>query len=241
MAEVLSAFTKAGRDLLRPGILWQAVWPPLVALFGWSVVAVMFWAGGVALMAQAIPEIPWQGWAWISHWAAAFLFLATIASLVYATSLLLVAVFALPRLLAIVAVRDYPELSRQGESPFWLSLGNTLAAGAVFLLGWVLTLPLLLVPGMVLVLPLAWTAWLNQRTFRVDALAEHAGCEELRALVASSRPSFYLAGVGTALMAHVPVVNLLSPAYTALVFVHLGLGALRRRRLAEGVTVETTP
>ncbi len=98
-------------------------------------------------------------------------------------------------------------------------------------------LPLLLIPGALLVLPLLWSAWLNQRTFRFDALAEHATRAEMQSLIAENRSSFYIAGLGTAAVAHVPLFNLLAPAFAALVFVHLGLAALRRRRQQGGVVL----
>jgi CysZ protein len=87
------------------------------------------------------------------------------------------------------------------------------------------------------VLPLLWGAWLNQRTFRFDALAEHATRGELQAGLVAREPQPLLAwpGLGTAAVAYVPLVNLLAPAFTALVFVHLGLAALRRRRQEGGV------
>ncbi len=237
MPEVFSAFGKAARDLARAEILWQAVWPPLVAFIIWAFVATLVWAHGIAVITGVLPDFEWAVSAWLAHWAAVFLLLAAFASLTYFTALLLVATIALPRMLTLVAQRDYPDLVRHGENVFWGSLGNTLAAGGIFLAGWLVTLPLLLVPGAILVLPLAWTAWLNQRTFRFDALVEHATRNELRGLVAAGRPRFYLAGFGTALCAHIPFLNLLAPALTALVFVHLGLGGLRRRRQESGVEV----
>jgi hypothetical protein len=233
--EVFAAFTKAARDIVRADLLWQALWPPLVAAAVWAFVAAAVWAHGIALISGVLPTFEWAVWAWMAHWAAVFLLLAAFASLAYATTLLLVAVVALPRMLALVAARDYPDVLPHGENVFWGSLANTLAAGAIFIVGWLATLPLLLVPGAILVLPLAWLGWLNQRTFRFDALAEHATRSELRALTRGLRSRFYLAGFGTALTAHIPLVNLLAPAYTALVFVHLGLGGLRRLRQEKGV------
>ena len=234
MREVVSAFGKAGRDLLRAEIIWQAVWPPLVALALWAVIGFSVWTHAMVLATGLVPELPWSGWATVAQWAAVFLLLAAFASLVYFTALLLVATFALPRMVTLVAAREFPDLARRGENPFLGSLGNTLAAGAIFIVGWLATLPLLLVPGVVLVLPLFWAAWLNQRVFRFDSLAEHASRRELAAVVAAERPRFYLAGFGSALTAHVPFVNLLAPAFTALVYVHLGLAALRRLRLERG-------
>jgi hypothetical protein len=188
-------------------------------------------------MAQIVPQLPWAGWEWVAHWAAVFLLLAAFAMLIYLTSLLLVAVIALPYLINYVAARDYPDLVRHGENAFWRSLANTLAAGGVFLFGGLLSLPLLLIPGVVLVLPLFWTAWLNQRTFRVDALIEHATAAEITQLVKAKKSSFYLAGTGCALLAHVPLLQLVAPVFTALVFVHLGLAALREQRRLQGIQV----
>jgi CysZ protein len=235
MMEVFAAFTKSLRDLTRAEVLWQAVWPPLVTLAWWGAVAVMTWSQGVALMARIVPGLPWSGWDWVAHWAAVFLLLAAFAALVYLTTVLLVAVFALPRLVSLVAARDYPDLVPHGENVFWGSLGNTLSAGAIFVLGCVVILPLLLIPGALLVLPLLWGCWLNQRTFSFDALAEHATRAEMQGLLRENRGAFYVAGLGTAAAAHVPLLNLLAPALTALVFVHLGLAALRRQRQDGGV------
>lgn len=235
MIEVFAAFGRALRDMARGEVLWQALWPPLLALALWIAVALAFWTRGVALMARLVPQLPWSGWEWVSQWAAAFLLLAAFAALAYATAVFLVAVFALPRLVDIVARRDYPELGRHGENAFRGSLGNTLAAGAIFLAGGLAMLPLLLIPGAVLVLPLLWGAWFNQRTFRFDALAEHATASEMERLARENRSRFLFAGLGTAAVAHVPLANLLAPAFTALVFLHLGLAALRRQRREGGV------
>lgn len=235
MVEVFAAFTKSLRDLTRPEVLWQAIWPPLLALLLWLVIGFTWWSQGVALMARILPQLPWSGWEWVAQWAAVFLLLAACAALVYITAIMLVAVIALPRLINLVATRDYPDLGRHGENVFWGSLGNTLAAGAMFVLGSVILLPLLLIPGVLLVLPLLWSAWLNQRTFRFDALAEHATRKEMQGLLRANRKQFYVAGLGTAALAYLPLLNLLAPALTALVFVHLGLAALRRQRHAGGV------
>lgn len=235
MVEVFAAFSKSLRDLTRSEVLWQALWPPLLALLLWIAVGFAVWNQGVAAIERLLPGLPWQGWQWLARWAAAFMLLAAFAFLTYVTAILLVAVFALPRLINLVAARDYPDLGRHGENVFWGSLGNSLGAGAIFVVGGLLMLPLLLIPGALLVMPLAWGAWLNQRTFRFDALAEHATRNEMQRLVRENRSRFYLAGLATAAAAHVPLLNLLAPAVTALVFVHLGLAALRRQRHQGGI------
>jgi uncharacterized protein involved in cysteine biosynthesis len=234
-AGLLAAFARATRDLGRGDILWQALWPPLAAFALWSGVAVWAWQPASAWIVANLPDWSWLAWfgGWLAHIALFLVF----APLVYGTTLLLLASFALPRMMAIVAARDYPQLSRHGTNALWGSVWNTLAAGTVFVLGWIATLPLLLIPGALLVLPLAWTAWLNQRTFRYDALAEHATAEERRRVVAEHGGEMRLAGLATALALHVPLVNFIVPAWTALVFVHLCLGRLRDLRREEGVWI----
>ena len=228
---------RAGRDLLRPDILFQAIWPPLAAFFVWSVVAWFAWMPLAQRIAAELPDWQWLNWLgpWLAHVVVFFVF----APLIYATTLLLVAVFALPRMMAIIAARDYPDVSRQGSAAaaFWGSLANTVVAGLIFVAGWLLTLPLLLIPGGLLVLPLFWAAWLNQRAFRFDALAEHAQPAERKALVGRERSSLYLGGLLGALLAYVPVLHILALPYTAILFVHLCLSALRELRKEQGVAV----
>lgn len=229
------ALVRAVRDLGRGEILWQALWPPVAALVLWSAVAMAAWLPMSEWLLARLPEWRWLDWlgAWLVHVALFFVF----APLIYFTAVLLVAVIALPRMMAIVAARDYPDVARHGSpgAAFWGGLGNTLAAGAVFVLGWLLSLPLLLIPGVLLVLPLLWSAWLNQRTFRFDALAEHATPAERAILIQRQGGGYWGAGLASALVAHVPLINLLAPAFAGLVFIHLCLAGLRALREREGV------
>lgn len=232
------ALLRATRDLARGEILWQALWPPLLAMLLWSVVAVLVWQPMSRWLLAHLPEWAWLDWLgpWLVHVILAMFF----APLIYLSTLLLVAVVALPRMMDLVARRDYPDLVRHGSAAtaFWGSLANTLTAGLIFLAGWLLCLPLLLIPGGLLVLPLFWGAWLNQRTFRYDVLAEHASEAERIALIVGGKSQFWLAGLASALVAHVPLVNLLAPAFGALLFVHVGLSSLRQLRHKEGIWVE---
>lgn len=238
VVEVFSAFIRAARDLTQREILLHALWPPLVSLAAWSGIAVTFWEPARVALAAMLPNWSWLTASWMADWLINAILLMTLAPLVYLTALLLVATVALPLMMSLIAARDYPDLSRHGSNVAWGSFTNTLLTGAVFLLGWLFTLPLLLIPGVLLVMPLAWAAWLNQSAFRFDALADHATAEERRRVIGRGKPQLLLAGVGTALLAYVPLINLLAPAWTALVFVHLCLGGLRRLRAEEGVWVD---
>jgi CysZ protein len=236
-AKFLQTLLRAARDLLRPDIMFHALWPPALTFLLWSVIAWFAWQPMAAWIVAELPDWSWLNWLGpsLAHVAVFFVF----APLVYLTVLLLVAVFALPRMMTLIALRDYPDVSRRGSASaaLWGSIANTVAAGGIFVAGWLVTLPLLLIPGVILVLPLFWAAWLNQRAFRFDALAEHALPAERAVLFRRARGSLYLGGLVGALVAHVPVFNLLALSYTAVLFVHLCLSSLRELRNQQGVSI----
>lgn len=232
---LMDALVRAGRDLLRPVLLFHVIWPPLAAFALWSIVAWFAWLPAADWIVTQLPDWSWLDWfgPWLAHVAVFLVF----APLIYVTALLFIAAFALPRMMTIVAARDFPDLSRQGspQAALWGSVWNTLVAGTIFISGWLVTLPLLLVPGALFVLPLLWSAWLNQRAFRYDALAEHAAPGEREFLFRRERGNLFAAGLASALSGYVPVIHLLAPGFAALLFVHLCLAALRDLRKQEGI------
>lgn len=245
MREILLAFGRAVRSLGRKGVLIHLLWPSLVALVLWMTVAIMSWD---TLVDGIVTWI--QGWSFVGGWlagseiaAGSVRILVQIAlalgflPLIYVTAALLVAVFALPMMLERVAQRDYADLEqRRGGSNFG-SAWNAVVAGALFLIGMVVSLPFWLIPGAGLVASVVLTGWLNQRAFGYDALMLHADSQELARLPRTQRAPMLLLGGGCALLAYVPVVNLVAPAFCGLAFVHFMLEALRRERTARGVTV----
>lgn len=236
-ADFFRTVVQAARDLLRPAILFHALWPPLAAFALWSLIAWFAWQPVTQWIAAELPD--WQWLAWIGPWLAHAAVFMIFAPLIYFTALFLTGLVALPRMMDHVAARDFADVSRQGSAgaAFWGSVVNTLVSGLIFVVGWFATLPLLLIPGMLFILPLFWSAWLNQRAFRFDALAAHARPEERAQIVRQMRSGLYLAGLTGALVAHIPILNLFALAFTALLFVRLCLGALRSLRERQGITL----
>ena len=88
-----------------------------------------------------------------------------------------------------------------------------------------LTLPLWLI-GVGVVIPFIAAAYLHQRLFRYDALAEHASREEMQAMFTRHQSSWWGLGLLTGLLQFVPVLNLFAPVLAALAFIHFGLARL---------------
>jgi len=109
--------------------------------------------------------------------------------------LLLVAVFMTPAMVDLVGQRRFAALERKRGGSlvvgiFW-SLGSTLLA----VIALVLSLPLWLVPPLVLILPPLIWGWLTYRVFAFDALANHASADERKQIMKAHRGPLLLMGV----------------------------------------------
>ena len=140
-----------------------------------------------------------------------------------------------------VAATDYATIERRAGGTQIGSVTNALSAGALFVVAMVLSLPLWLVPGLGIVIPLLLTAWLNRRAFRYDALMMHADRDEMKLIPERNASGLMMLGVGCALLAYVPILNLVAPAFCGLAFVHYLLEALQQHRQASGWVVLDKP
>lgn len=238
MNSVISALVAAFKTFFHPRMLSLVLWPMLVALVLWVGAAMFFWGSWVNAMTGLIQATPLQQWmahgffAVVAHYLIVFILVMLLLPAIYVTALLITAVFAMPMMLNHVADKYYPELERKLGGSNTGSIANALMAVAVYCVGWVLSLPLWLFSPLALLLPLLLMAYLNQRLFCYDALAEHASKEEYACIMDRSTRKLYLLGLAAALLQFVPLVNLLSPIYVALAFIHLSLAELRQLRLS---------
>ena len=232
---LLDALGRALRDLFKLRVLWVVVWPMGAALLLWLVLGVTFWGTFSGWMVQGLDAIGIQAWladlepVWIAHTLQALLHLLLFVPLVYLTALVITALFGMPALIRVVAERDYPELARENGGGMVGSLWNAAIAIVLFVALWVVTLPLWLI-GVGVLVPFVAAAYLNQRLFRYDAIAEHATADEMTVLFRQERGGWWGLGVLTGLLQFVPLLNLFAPVLAALAFIHYGLGRLNQRR-----------
>ena len=237
---VLDALARALRDLFSLRVLWVVIWPMLAALLLWLVLGVTFWTTFSGWMARGLDAIGIQAWltdlepVWIAHAIQALLHFLLFVPLVYLTALVITALFGMPALIRVVAGRDYPQLERKNGGSFVGSLWSAAIAIVLFSALWVVTLPLWLI-GVGVIVPFVAAAYLNQRLFRYDAIAEHASAEEMATLFKRERGGWWGLGLLTGLVQFVPLLNLLGPVFAALAFIHYGLARLDQRRRQSSV------
>ncbi|MBW8369892.1 MAG: EI24 domain-containing protein [Thiobacillus sp.] len=237
MTAIFDALARALRDLFSLRVLWVVVWPMLTALLLWLVLGVTFWSTFSGWIAQGLDAIGIQSWlaelepVWIANGIQALLHLMLFVPVVMLTALVITALFGMPALIRVVAERDYPQLRRENGGGLVGSVGNAAIAIAIFVVLWIVTLPLWLI-GVGVIVPFVAAAYLNQRLFRYDAIAEHASAGEMAALFKSERSGWWGLGLLTGLVQFVPLLNLLGPVLAALAFIHFGLARLARQRSA---------
>lgn len=237
MTAVLDALARALRDLFSLRVLWVVIWPMLAALLLWLVLGLTFWGAFSGWIEQGLDAIGIQTWLagleprWIANGIQALLQLMLFVPLVMLTALVVTALFAMPALIRLVAERDYPRLTRANGGSLVGSIWNAVIAIVLFIALWLVTLPLWLI-GVGVIVPFVAAAYLNQRLFRYDAIAEHASADEMAELFRNERGGWWRLGLLTGLVQFVPLLNLLGPVFAALAFIHYGLARLERRRTA---------
>ncbi|SHL08590.1 Uncharacterized protein involved in cysteine biosynthesis [Nitrosospira sp. Nsp11] len=235
MTSVFEALSRAFRDLFQFQVLWIVIWPILAASLLWLLLGIAFWSTFSGWIASGLTAIGIQTWLegveprWVAYGIQAITHLILFVPLVFVTALVITALFAMPALIHLVSDRDYPHLERENGGGFAGSLLNALIALGIFVAIWLITLPLWLI-GAGLVIPFIATAYLNQRLFRYDALAEHASQDEMRAIFSSQRSLLWGLGLLTGLVQFIPILNLFAPVLTALAFIHFGLECLKNLR-----------
>jgi CysZ protein len=238
LLDVLTALGRSAVTLTRPRV-WLYVAMPAAIAFGMWVLFAMWELQAAVDWLIAQPPLAWL--AAVALWLAKFFAFSIvwlgILSLTYLTALLITAIFFLPLIIEHLARRDYPDVVRMGEDSFVRSTTNSVGAAMLFIAGWLLTLPLWLIPGMGLLLPVFWLAWINRRTFAFDALAVHATRWESATLRKEHGLALLLLGVLLALLAHVPLLGLVVPPLAAIAYVHYSLEALRQFRGGEVVVM----
>ena len=234
---MIEALIAATRSQFQPRMLSLVLWPLLGSLLVWTVLVFVFWRQGMHALEQFTALAAINAFfveydlRWIASSLVLIVLLLLLPTLVVATALFITSVFAMPVMVEHIAARDYPQLARGRGGTTPGSVWNALAALLVYLLLWILILPLWLIIPFAALLPVLLNGYINDRVFRYDALAEHATPEEYREILRRAGSPLFGLGVVAALIQLVPLLNLVSPVYSGLSFIHFGLAELQKLRM----------
>ena len=236
MHPVITALAAALRDLREPRVLALALVPPIIAIAVWLALVWTFADDWARWVAETIATTAWLSWLndWglgsIFIWASGIAAFALLVPVMLVTAVLVTEVLAMPVIVPLVGERHFPRLERRRGGTVAGSVWNAATTIVLFAVLWVVSLPLWLTGIGALVLPALLSALFNERMFRYDALAEHAGAEEYHAVVRCAGGRLYVLGLALAALYAVPFVNLVVPMLSGLAFTHLCLAELARLR-----------
>ena len=197
MREVFDAFWRAAAYCLHPRVILWSVLPVLLAGGGLVALGWWLWEPTVALVratledwslvAQALQWLDSVGMVKLHSLIAPMIVVALMVPLVVMVSLLLVALLMTPAIVDLVAARRFAKLERRHGGGWLQGLVWSLLCTLAALLALICSLPLWLVPPLVLVLPPVIWGWLTYRVLAFDVLAAHASAAERRVIMRGKR------------------------------------------------------
>ena len=125
---------------------------------------------------------------------APLIVIVVVTPVIVVFSLLVVALMMTPALTSLVAKNRFPLLERKRGGSLLTSLWWSLVSTLLALVALIVSVPLWLIPPLILILPPLIWGWLTYRVMAFDALAEHASSEERREIFRRHRLG--LLGIG---------------------------------------------
>jgi len=205
MSKLLDSFWRAVAYCLHPRVIALSVLPLVIMVVLSLGLGYFFWDDALVAVRAGLES--WELLGTMARWleglglgnlrvvlAPTILLFLSIPVIVI-VALLFVAILMTPAMVALVAERRFPGLERkQGgslvASLFW-SLGSTVLAAVAL----VISIPLWLIPPLILILPPLIWGWLTYRVMSYDALVDHASAEERREIFRRHRSSLLAIGV----------------------------------------------
>jgi len=246
MTLVLASFGRALRSQLHPRMIALLALPFVATLVFWIVAAIWLFDPvheAVRGLIVGPDRLPWlAGWTGLlgmqraGALATALLAVLLLAPLMFVIALVLVSIVATPVVTRHLSRGPYADVAVLGRWSVLGGVGTALMALLIFTAGYLLTLPLWLIPFAAVVVPWFWWSWLTARILRVDSLAEHATPGEREALIARHRHGYLILAMLVTLLNYLPPFFLVTPVLSSLAFGHFSLAALRDLRREQAVS-----
>lgn len=274
MRAVLDALARSLAYCLMPRVVAMSLLPLVMLMALCGALTWAYWEQGVALVHDALEMSALLGAAvkWLEAVGAPnfravlapMILVAAVVPVLVVACLMVVTQFMTPSLVKLVAQRRFAQLERRKGTPVWWSVVRSVALSLLAVLVLIVSIPLWLVPPLVLLIPpLVW-GWLAMQVMSFDVLSDHAAPQERVELMREHRWPLLAMGVASGLMGAAPaavwafsaLTLVLAPlvmmasiwlytavfALTSLWFAHYLLAALQQHRLlAEGELLDPLP
>ena len=272
MGQLLNSFWRAVAYCLHPRVIALSILPLVIMSVLSLGLAYFFWDTAVTTVRASLDSyemvntsVRWLEGLGLSSLRlvlapALLLFLAV--PVIVIVSLLFVALFMTPAMVALVAERRFPSLERKKGGSVMASLLWSLGSTVLAAFALVVSMPLWLIPPLILILPPLIWGWLTYRVMSYDALADHASSEERLQILKENRAVLLGIGVLSGYLGAAPsliwasgamfiaMAPLLVPvaiwiytlvfAFSSLWFAHYSLAALEQLRKKNNALVQVS-
>jgi hypothetical protein len=204
MRLLLDSFWRAAAYCLHPRVIVLSLLPLALMVLAAATLGYFYWDAAVAWTRALLDAWPLLAtfWGWIERLfsgdirgiVAPLVVVLAATPLLVVVSLLVVAAFMAPALTRLVAERRFPSLEQKKGGTVLGAIARSIGVTVLALIALVVSMPLWLVPPLVLVLPPLIWGWLTYRVMSFDALADFASPEERQALLRAHRVP--LLGIG---------------------------------------------
>lgn len=231
MKLLFDSFWRAVAYCLRPRVIALSVLPLLLMVglslglgyFYWDMA--LDWVRALVESSSVISSVSdWLhglGLAGLKSVLVPLIVIFAVTPLIVVLSLLVVALLMAPALTALVAEKRFPKLERKRGNSFLSSLVWSLFSTLLALVALLVSIPLWLIPPLILILPPLIWGWLTYRVMAFDALADHASAAERREIFRRHRMSLLGIGVFCGFLGAAPSLIWASGALLAAAFVIL--------------------
>ncbi|WP_372828180.1 EI24 domain-containing protein [Polaromonas sp.] len=204
MSKLLDSFWRAVAYCLHPRVIALSVLPLVIMVVLSLGLGYFFWDDALTAVRTSLES--WELLSAMARWleslglgnlrvvlAPTILLFLSIPVIVI-TALLFVALLMTPAMVALVADRRFPQMERKKGGSLLASLVWSLSSTLLAAIALILSIPLWLIPPLILILPPLIWGWLTYRVMSYDALVDHASAEERREIFRRHRSS--LLGIG---------------------------------------------
>lgn len=165
-----------------------------------------------------------------SYLVALLVAMLVILPVSYLISILVVSIGLLPFILRILDKKDFSGLEKRRGGNNFVSVLNSLKVGLIYFIGLVVTLPLWLLPGFAIAVPVILSAYLNKNIFVYDVLQDYATKEERELIEKENRGYLYVLGVILGFLNYLPLAFVVIPTFAGLAYSYFCLNALKDLR-----------
>lgn len=223
---ILDAAGLALRNLFAPetrSVFWKVIGLTLIVMVGlWFALRETFIAYAMPWVDALIPGTPeWAGWLTFIFGIFASIGLALALALLLSTVTAIIAGLFLDDVAEVIEKRDYPADRPGTAMPLGEAMLSSLKFFGIVVVGNIVALLLLLIPGVNIVAFFLVNGYLLGREFFEFAAMRFRSPDEARLFRSRHAGTVFVAGLVIAAFLAIPFVNLLTPLFAAGLMVHL--------------------